>query len=418
MTVVRLRSAVLSAVCVLLATCDTASDNGWAGTAEYLPNGAVRVVNPPEGLWTSMGPAWRLQPDVVIGEIEGEDAEVFGAISGLEVDASGRIYVVDRQANELRIFAPDGSHIRSTGRSGEGPGEFSNVNGLLWITPDTLLVVDQRGNRYSVYTRDGDYVRSVPRQLGFYGWVFSGGYHERRVYETYSIGQDDDRHPALLGTSIEAMQRAPSSGGVASDVESRDVLLALGDTILLPQPEAPLYESFSVRTDRGGMVMSVPFTARPVYNLDPTGDIWHGHGSGRTIYRSTLDGDTLAQIVLSYAAAPVTADELSEWESSQGVEQFRAMGGKLDLERIPKEKPFFDDIIVGLDGHIWLGVPAGPDETVFAVLDGDGRYLGQLKVDGVAREFYVRPIVRNDRVYWIGRDELDVQRVYVYAIDR
>jgi hypothetical protein len=55
---------------------------------------------------------------------------------------------------------------------------------------------------------------------------------------------------------------------------------------------------------------------------------------------------------------------------------------------------------------------------VFAVLDTDGRYLGRLQVDGMEREVYLRPVVRNGRVYWVGRDELDVQRVYVYTIDR
>jgi hypothetical protein len=50
------------------------------------------------------------------------------------------------------------------------------------------------------------------------------------------------------------------------------------------------------------------------------------------------------------------------------------------------------------------------------VLDPDGRYLGHLDVDGIALETYVRPVVRNDRLYFVGRDDLDVQRVYVYRI--
>jgi hypothetical protein len=94
------------------------------------------------------------------------------------------------------------------------------------------------------------------------------------------------------------------------------------------------------------------------------------------------------------------------------------MGGKLELERIPTQKPYFDDIMLDPEGHVWLGVPAGANETVFAVVDETGRYLGRLRAEGVLRESFVRPIVRNDRVYWIGRDELDVQRVYAYTIDR
>ena len=95
---------------------------------------------------------------------------------GITVDDEGRIYVLDRQANELRIFAPDGTHVRTVGRSGGGPGEFINANGLVWGSPDTLVVVDQRGGRYTLLGRDGAYLGSQPRRLGSYSWVFSGGY--------------------------------------------------------------------------------------------------------------------------------------------------------------------------------------------------------------------------------------------------
>jgi hypothetical protein len=166
------------------------------------------------------------------------------------------------------------------------------------------------------------------------------------------------------------------------------------------------------------MVIAVPFAARSVTNLDATGDVWFGHGSSARLYRLTLEGDTLFETVWTGDAAPVTSEDLTEWESSQAVEQFKAIGGTLDLARIPTDKPYFDDVILDREGYVWLGVPAGQAQTVFAVLDTDGRYLGRLQVDGMEREVYLRPVVRNGRVYWVGRDELDVQRVYVYTIDR
>ena len=100
------------------------------------------------------------------------------------------------------------------------------------------------------------------------------------------------------------------------------------------------------------------------------------------------------------------------------MEQFRSMGGKLDIGRITKVKPFFDDIYVDPDGNVWLSVPVGPTETVFAVLDPDGRYLGRLQLDGINRDTYIPPVVRNGRLYLIATDELDVQRVYVFRIER
>lgn len=412
------RSAVCSLGVLLLCACTADAGSEWSGTVEHLPNGMVKVLNPPEGVWTMAGSPWQLHQDIVIGEIDGDDALVFGAISGLEVDNEGRVYVLDRQANELRIFAPDGSHLQTTGRSGEGPGEFTNANGLVWMTPDSLLVVDQRGSRYSVFTRDGEYVRSVRRHLDFFGWVFSGGYHARRIYETSTFSEENDLYPVLLGISIEAREPAGVRGVPSPASVSEGPMLGLGDTIRLPRSQSPLYGSFSVRNDRGGMVIPVPFAARSVTNLDATGDVWFGHGSSAHLYRMTLGGDTLLETVWTGDAYPVTSADLSDWESSRAVEQFKAIGGKLDLERIPTRKPYFDDIILDSEGYVWLGVPAGPAETVFAVIDADGRYLGRLQVEGMVREFFLRPIVRNDHVYWVGRDELGVQRVYVHTIDR
>ena len=52
-----------------------------------------------------------------IGEAEGDAAYLFGRVSGLALDADGRIYVADGQANEVRVFAPDGTHLFSFGRA-------------------------------------------------------------------------------------------------------------------------------------------------------------------------------------------------------------------------------------------------------------------------------------------------------------
>ena len=418
---IRLHNLPLSATTLLLllaAGCGGEGlDRGWGGTVETLASGVVRVVNPAEGLW-EVGEPWRLLPELVLGEVEGADAEVFASISGLEVDEAGRIYVLDRQANELRIFSPEGVHVRSVGRSGGGPGEYTNANGVEWIAPDTLLVIDQQGNRYTVLTTDGEYVRSVPRQLGFYGWAYRGGYMDGRIYELSSVRVEEDSHPALLGTSLRGSEASPASNSSQVGDESRLVSSSAQDTVMLPRPNAPRFESFSVRNERGGMTMSVPFAASSVYHVDGTGSIWHGHGSDFRIFRSSFTGDTISEIVIEAAPAPVTSEELAEWEAGSFVERFREMGGKLDMGRIPKVKPFFDDIYVDSDGNVWLSVPAGPTETVFAIVDPDGRYLGRLQMDGMKRDVFIPPVVRNGRLYLVAKDELDVQRVYGFRIER
>ncbi len=413
----RWRPAVI-AVLVLGAGCGgTGSSDRWTGSIETLPNGAVRITNPARGLWED-GTPWRLVPDLVLGKVEGDGADVFGAISGLAVDGAGRIYVLDRQANELRIFAPDGSHFRTVGRSGEGPGEYKAANGLLWLSADTLLVVDQQGARYSVLSRDGDWVRSVPRRLPFFGWAFQGGIANDRVYESFAVGPPGgERHPALFGTLLR--DESSSEAGRVAPAEPRPAAMIGGaDTVLLPEPDAPPRTNFSVQTASAGMVMGVPFTAASIYTLGGPDRIWHGHGSAPTVFLTSFAGDTLTEIVLDLMPAPVTDAELADWEAGPAVKQFREMGGKLDMDRIPESKPFFDDIAVDPEGDLWLGLPAAPAQSAFAVVDPEGRYLGRFDIAGMTRTTWLHPVVRNGRIYWVGTDDLDVPHVYVYRIEK
>lgn len=411
----------LPLIVLILAGCGTGDvADRWQGRVDTLANGAVRVTNPADGAWDEAS-AWHLVPQFALGRIEGEGAELFSAISGLEVDDHGRIYVLDRQANELRIFDADGTHVHSVGREGEGPGEYRNANGLSWLSsasPDSLVVIDQRGNRYSILTREGEYVRSVRRRLPFFGWAYSGNVHDGWIYENYSTGSGDDRQPVLLGTALR-----PASAGADLELtgtERQETTTAQDavDTIMLPRPDGPLFQSFSVYSDRGGMVMSVPFAPGIVRHLDRHGELWFGHGGEFRVVHAALEGDTLTEILLDATPTPVSDEELEEWLAGSSVQRFRQMGGDLDLERIPESKPHFDGLYVDPEGYLWVSVPAEPMRVVFAVFDPDGRYLGRLEAEGMRRTPWVPPVVRGDRLHFVGSDELDVQRVFVYGIQR
>lgn len=398
-----------------LLACSGSQDAGWAGTFEQLANGAVRVTNPATGLWQDEE-AWRLEPAITIGKVEGTGADVFGSISALQVDHVGNIYVLDRQSNDLRIFDRQGHHVRTVGRSGKGPGEYSAANGLVWLVEDSLLVVDQQGNRYTILDRAGDYIRSVQRRLGFFGWAFQGGLDGDVLYEISGIRNGDAYEPALLGTRVMGDGLGAGGSPPPRDQPTEEGPHLVADTVRLPIIDGPQVEPLRVETERGGMVIGVPFAGRVQYCLDGSGGMWMGHGGTQHLYHVTLAGDTLAEVVLSMEAAPVSPEEIEEWQEQPAIDRFKQMGGKLDVGRIPKNKAFFDGITEDDEEYVWLTVPTKPQRVEFAVLDPDGRYLGGLGLDGMNLETYIRPIIQNDHLYFVGRDDLDVQRVYVYRI--
>jgi hypothetical protein len=165
------------------------------------------------------------------------------------------------------------------------------------------------------------------------------------------------------------------------------------------------------------MVIRVPFTGAPQYHLDGQGNLWSGHGGTARLYRTTLEGDTLAEITFQFDPAPVSAEEIAEWEKQPAIDRFKSLGGTLERDRIPATKPYFDGIITDQENNTWLTIPAAPSIAAFAVFDPQGRYLGPLHVTGIERDEYVPPVVRNNRLHFVGRDTLDVQRVYVYRVN-
>ena len=110
---------------------------------------------------TVRGSIWRdtmtLVPEVSIGALDGDEEYLLGAVAGLDVDADGRIYVVDRQAQNVRVFSADGEHLLTIGRGGEGPGEFHQPDQVR-VTDDNRIVVRDAPWRFSVISKEGEYL--------------------------------------------------------------------------------------------------------------------------------------------------------------------------------------------------------------------------------------------------------------------
>lgn len=400
----QLAPLALAALWILpLVACGGGSEPtvAWSGSVDTLPNGAVRVSNPPVGLWEAgVETPWKLVPETEIGALQGDPETVFSSVSGLAADDGGRVLAIDRDTKELRFYASDGSYLKSVGGEGKGPGEYTSPNGLVRLRSDSLLVVDQQGARYTLLGPEGDFGHTIQRRLPFYGWVFQGGVDDGRAYEVWRVGNGEDAEPALLGTSLRDSD-APT------------------DTIMLPVVREPelRFEAFKVQTERYGSYLGVPFAPSHHYLLDGEGGVWFGRGDQFHLYHVTFAGDTLREITLGAEPAPVAQAELDEWLGSESVERFRSHGGKIDVDRIPRVKPYFDGLALDPDGNLWVSTPAAPNQVRFAVFDAAGRYLGRIGFEG-NRIAWIPPVIAGGRLHLVTRDDLDVNRVRVFRIGR
>jgi hypothetical protein len=79
----------------------------------HLPGGAAPI-------YAELG-----APDLEIGVVDGDPAYSFTNVVGVRALPDGGFLVAEGPARELRLFDGNGRHVRSIGRAGDGPGEFS-----------------------------------------------------------------------------------------------------------------------------------------------------------------------------------------------------------------------------------------------------------------------------------------------------
>ncbi|MFC1561482.1 hypothetical protein ACFL4Q_00630 [candidate division KSB1 bacterium] len=107
-------------------------------------------------------PAWGNEPKVTLelirkfGEAGSEDdtGYLFNPIDMVR-DSRGNVYVLELTDGQIEKFAPDGTHIGTIGRKGEGPGEISMAIRMDIDRNDNIVVADGGNRRFQTFSPDG-----------------------------------------------------------------------------------------------------------------------------------------------------------------------------------------------------------------------------------------------------------------------
>lgn len=393
----------------------------WAGEVRDSAGIAI-VTNPGAGMWTQDA-RWVLEEELRIGVETGDPELQFGSVVGLDADDDGLIYVLDGQAQRIRVFDADGSLLRAFGRPGAGPGELGQIPGVLGQSPGGIflasdggiLVPDLMNQRITRFSPEGEPAGSAPLD-------FSGGFPIAWSAATDRTLYQQVRRMAFPG-------QAPLEGG------PMDFILARGadGTVVDTTATMAAGESFSF----GG--------AQPEIRLFAPESVWAVTGDGRLVTGLNSEyslhvhgpaGEVTTILRRSFSRRPVTTGEIEGFRGAirrawveAGVPA-EAVGQLAQTIVFEDAWPALARLLGGPDGSLWVqrvDPETALDLDDFAdlqtlqvgspawdVFDADGRYLGVVETPvGVTPGRFV-----GDRLYALHMDDLGVQRVVRYRVAR
>ena len=361
----------------------------------------IRVINsgePPEWgltLVASIGPG--------TGLAEAAPGEFGEAVSVAFGPGENAVYVADRQSCEVRVFGIDGTHQRTFGRCGEGPGEFTEfLWSIAWVG-DKLLALDFGGGRIGEVGEDGEWL-GQRKIIGVPG----GSWRQA----LYPVGGGEAYAYTL------AAERGPS-GRLGLAWYGQDATGETADTVF--PPEEPVGGSV-VCTWQGEGFFTVeyfdnPYAPRTLAHPGPGGTLFTAVSDE---YRIAVaqGGDTLRTVVRELAPEPLAdnewdglSDQFDAWLSDQRPD------GDCNPQRPvrPPAKPVLEGIFFDATGRLWVEV-ARTAGNRWEVFDADGRLLAQLPAG--ERKKTALPALGVGHVATIRQDSLDLDHVDIWRIDR
>lgn len=383
----------------LLTACGAGDDrgNGWTTTTDTLASGAVLVHHTPPD--DGIPATWRFDPELRIGTMDGDGPDTFGRIGDLAVHPDGRIVVLDRQAQEVRVFDPDGRHLETFGRQGGGPGEFLEANGAVFGPDRVLRVPDQQNARMSFLDIDRGFVGSHPYQPLMYAGSWEGVVDSAGNSWSlhFRVDTEDEESPG------EMVFVALDTTGAAVDS------MAGPWNPLNPDRNNPA--TWNITTSRGQHAsIGVPFYARQLYILTPRLRVW-STTEGDPSYRVTrwVPGADTSLVIETERPSPPVDFQVADSIARAYEERF---GAALDRSKIPEIAPAIEALFADDEHRLWVQVRMTDDSihTFDAYDAGDGEYLGTL-VTPHRIETRPWPVIRDDTVWAVVLDELDVPYV-------
>ncbi len=409
-----------AATAAILAACGTDADSSVDG-----PEVVVETIGDTTVVRTLSGSVWgteaTLVPELSIGELEGAEEYLFGSISSIAVDAVGRVFVMDGQAGDIRVFDSEGTYVETVARRGEGPGELSNASSVAVLRDGRVLAHEA-----------GDMLVKVvgPAPENREQWTYPGG---AIIIPVKPLRVDRDDRTFVPAASYSGGDFFPYVVVMGANGELLDSLSPPGIGFERPSLEVRLRAPVGGRSTASS---AVPLTARHYWTVHPSGHFVTGISSDYRIELGRDDGVLHMERVYEPVAVSDAEREYHRERTTRSLRRTQS-DWSWNGPPIPQTKGPFRGIVAGRDGRIWvqLWTEAHPVDNVnhnpdnpfsdpvvwespvrYDAFEPDGTYLGALAAPDGFR-VWPEPIFDGDQVWAVSRDELGVERVVRYRLE-
>ena len=345
---------------------------------------------------------WRLA-EPPVARFGGEPDPLFGVSGATTTGRGGAIVVANSSSGELRFFDRRGRFQRSVGGKGGGPGEFQHLVGVWRFRGDSLAAFDWQGGRISVFDSSGNYGRSFTPSP-------PAGMTHRGL-----VGFLRDSAPLLW------------FGDATPPIGERTGVYVDSQLMLRYSPDGTVADTVGRFPGRQWYVWSdgtraasfpLPFgwSAKAAVR---DGTIYVGTGETYEVSRFNEEGMLLGVARIEIENRPVSrSDRRRDRARRLGGGATRAPSSRdmLDAIPYPSEMPAFTALLTDRLGNVWirrgLASPSSPGRWM--ILSPEGRPVARLETPPHGGIFDVAD------GYLVGmwRDELDVESMRLYGIDR
>ena len=389
---------------IAVAACGDAAGDA---TVIVTDSAGVQIVTSTAPSWGE-GEGWVVDsvPSLDIGGNDADPHYDLLRVSGTTRLSDGRIAVLSAGSSQLMIYDSTGRWISSSGRAGDGPGEFRAPYQFFHYPGDTLATFDYQLRRLSRFAPDGSFLNSLSTAQAAGGRFalplarLSDGSWLARA----SSGFTPDSKPGAMRPVELLVHLTPDFGPDA-------------DTITTVRGSESWVVTGGSGKDRFATIWGVPLGPSSAYTAHDS-LVYAGDNVRYEINVYRADGTLVRSIRRAGEPPPLTDDRLARAKASflEDVPPAQLAEQQELWEKFPKHErmPAYDDFALDSEGNLWVmqARVLRSDPATADVFDVEGRLLGSVALPANFAPFEIGP----DYILGVWKDDADVEHVRSYAI--